>query len=166
MFYKTLGCVCLNFFPQDLFFFFCFWVFKTWYFIGVTFCTASCIFVFVFVALNFLNTLCFTIIRLDVALLLARIKTASFCFLLSNLSGFPFSFHTNRNCQFSSNLCESVVLQFGLELWRSNMQRLNRTLSPGRCSAVEWRSALCFVLFSHENQRITAIPSKFLNTVS
>lgn len=85
-----------EFFSSGSVFFFCFWVFKTWYFIGVTFCTASCIFVFVFVALNFLNTLCFTIIRLDVALLLARIKTASFCFLLSNLSGFPFSFHTNR----------------------------------------------------------------------
>lgn len=54
--------------------------FKTWYFTGVTFCTASCILKnkkkknFCLFCLELLNTLCFTIIRLEVTLLLACIK--------------------------------------------------------------------------------------------
>lgn len=39
IFYNTLGFVSLNFFLRIGFV----WLFKTWYFIGVTFCTASCI---------------------------------------------------------------------------------------------------------------------------
>lgn len=80
-----LGFVCLNFFPQDLFL-----VFKRDIFIGVTFCTASCI-LKSFVCLCCLgisNTLCFTITRLEVALLLVYIKPVSvLCSMLNTFQG-------------------------------------------------------------------------------
>ena len=54
--------------------------------IGVTFCTASCILILMCVCLcclELLNTTCFTIIRLEVAFLLAYIKFAFVFPLLS-----------------------------------------------------------------------------------
>lgn len=75
----------------------CFWVFNrdillVWHFaLPRVFCVCLC-------CLELLNTLCFTIIRLDVALLLLLHPNCLFLFSppLSNLSGFWFSFHTNR----------------------------------------------------------------------
>lgn len=98
MFYDTLGFLCLKFFSSGSVFV---WVFKTWYFIGVTFCTASCIlksfFCVCLCCLDLLITLCFTIIRLEVALLLVYFKWVSFLFssLLKSLFRAGFSFHTN-----------------------------------------------------------------------
>lgn len=72
------------------------------------FCVCLC-------CLELLNTLCFTMVRLDVALFffcwLTSKTSLFFCFLLlcRTFQGFDFHSTQTENCQFSSNLFESVV---------------------------------------------------------
>lgn len=132
--------------------------------------------------LELLNTLCFTIICLAVALLLACIKLASFCFPLKTLYWAGFSFHTNDR---SLRIIIIAVVNFYRSKARQKKSLVKTVKSISNTfflvphqpfwilfllkhlhiewTRVEWRSAL---FYSHENQRIAAITSKLSVSLS